>query len=77
MEENIVRNLVNNLVQDRYIQGNSVRWANRKSMLTVFACEYCVEHHGMIVDISILNNKYEVNAHERCKCVYVPMLLQI
>lgn len=27
----------------------------------------------MIVDISILDYKLEVDAHERCKCVYVPM----
>ena len=73
MEENIIDNLINNLLQDRDIQGYSYRWANWKSMLTIFTCKYCVEHHGMIVDISILDNTYEVNAHERCKCVYVPM----
>ena len=42
-------------------------------MLTLFTCKYCVEHHGMIVDISILDYKLEVDVHERCKCVYVPM----
>jgi len=32
-----------------------------------------VEQHGKIVDISILKNKTEVKAHQRCKCIYVPM----
>ncbi len=38
-----------------------------------FTCKYCAEQHGKIVDTSILDNRYEVGAHERCKCVYVPM----
>lgn len=73
MEENKIYNLINNLLQDRDIEGNSSKWANWMSMLTLFTCKYCVEHHGMIVDISILDYKLEVDAHERCKCVYVPM----
>ena len=50
MEENKIDNFINNLLQDREISGNSSRWANWKSMLTLFTCKYCVEHHGMIVD---------------------------
>ena len=73
MEENITSNFAKNLLQDREIDGNSSRWANWKSMLTLFTCKYCIEHHGMIVDISILDYKPEVDAHERCKCIYVPM----
>ena len=76
MEENIIDNLINNLLQDRNVRGNSTRWANWKSLLTIFTCKYCVEHHGMIVDISVLDNKYEIEAHKRCKCVYVPMRIK-
>lgn len=43
------------------------------SQLTIYTCKYCVDHHGEIVDISVLNNKTEVMAHPNCKCVYVPM----
>lgn len=73
MGKNTIDNSINNLLQDRKIDGNSLRWANWKSMLTLFTCKYCVEHHGMIVDISTLDYKTEVDAHERCKCIYVPM----
>ena len=36
-------------------------------------CQYCVEQHGKIIDISILKNKSSVNAHPNCQCVYVSM----
>jgi len=77
MEENIIDKSINNLLQDRNISGNSSRWANWMSELTIFTCKLCVECHGMIVDISILDNKQEVNAHPYCKCVYVPMRTKI
>lgn len=73
MAENIIDNFINNLLQDRDVQGNSLKWANWMSQLTIFTCKYCAEQHGKIVDISIFDNRYEVEAHERCKCVYVPM----
>lgn len=73
MKENIIDNFINNIVQDRNLKGNSYRWANWMSMLTFFTCKFCVEQHGKIVDISVLDNKLEVEAHPRCKCVYVPM----
>ena len=73
MAENIIDNLINNLLQDRDVRGNSLKWANWMSRLTIFTCKYRADQHGKIVDISILDNKYEVEAHERCKCVYVPM----
>ena len=47
------------------------------SQLTLFTCLYCAQQHGKIVDISILENKTEVNAHERCQCEYVPMRTKI
>lgn len=72
-EKNIIDETINNLLQDRDLRGNSSIWANWMSKLTLFTCKFCVEQHGKIFDISILDNKYEVNAHERCKCVYVPM----
>ena len=73
MKENIIDNFINNIVQDINLNGNSYRWANWMSMLTIYTCKFCVEQHGKIVDISILDNKLEVEAHSRCKCVYVPM----
>ena len=73
MDENIVDALINDLLQDRNLAGNSSRWANWKSQLTITTCKYCVDHHGTIVDISVLESNDQVNAHENCKCVYVPM----
>ena len=73
MEENIIDNFINNLLQDRKLEGFSSNWANWKSKLTISTCKVCKENHGKIFDISILNNKYEVNAHKKCECIYVPM----
>lgn len=73
MEENIISRFINNIFQDRNLSGNSTRWANWMSKLSKTSCQYCVEKHGTIVDISILNYKTNVEAHIRCKCVYVPM----
>ena len=73
MEENIIDNFINNLFQNRNLVGSSTKWANWMAQLTITTCKFCVEHHGSIVDISVLDNKTEVDAHFRCKCVYVPM----
>ena len=59
--------------QDTYLKGNSVNWANWMSRLSPTSCKDCVEQHGKIVDISILGNETEVQAHQNCRCVYVPM----
>ena len=77
MEESIIGGLINNLLQDKNIEGNSSEWANWMSELSLSTCKYCVEHHGKIVDISVLENKIKVEAHPRCKCVYVPMRTKI
>lgn len=75
MEENFIENFINNLLQNRKIKGDSIRWANWISKLTLFTCKPCAENHGKIFDISILKNQYEfdVNAHDKCKCKYTPM----
>jgi hypothetical protein len=73
MSENIIENLLSNLLQDRNLRGYSSKWANWKSQLTIYTCKFCIEQHGKIVDISILDNKDEVQAHPNCKCIYVPM----
>ena len=73
MEENPTQNLINSLKQDRELWGDSTNWANWMSKLLPTSCRYCVEQHGKIVDISVLENKIEVQAHPRCKCIYVPM----
>ena len=73
MEENFIEKLINNLMQDRNLLGDSFNWANWMSKLAFNTCQYCVEQHGKIVDISVLKNKTEVNAHPNCQCEYVPM----
>lgn len=77
MEENIISNFINNILQDKKIGGNSLTWANWLSQLTISTCKYCVEQHGKIVDISILENQAEIRAHPRCKCIYVPMRIKL
>ena len=73
MEENFIEKLINNLRQDRELWGDSINWANWMSKLALNSCQYCVEQHGKIVDISALENKTAVNAHPNCQCEYVPM----
>lgn len=73
MTESFIENLINNLMQDREVWGDSSNWANWMSMLTPTTCKPCVEQHGKIVDILLLKNKSSVDAHPRCKCIYVPM----
>lgn len=73
MEENFTEKLINNLMQDRDLKGDSVKWANWMSKLAPNTCRYCIEQHGTIVDISVLGNQMAVNAHLNCQCVYVPM----
>lgn len=67
--------LIDDILQDRDLKGDSHTWANRMSILSLFSCKYCVKKHGTIVNITILGNKteLEINVHERCHCVYVPM----
>ena len=66
-------NFINTVIQDNALQGDSLTWANWMSRLTLTTCEYCVQNHGKIVDISVLEYKTSVDAHQNCKCVYVPM----
>lgn len=69
----MIKTILENLFQNRDISGTSKNWANWKSVLMITTCLYCAQQHGKIVNISILDNKHEVNAHPNCKCVYVPM----
>ncbi len=73
MEETFIEKLINNLLQDKNLRGDSFIWANWMSKLLPTSCQYCVEQHGKIVDISFLENGINVQAHANCKCVYVPM----
>ena len=72
-EKNIIDTAINNLLQDRELRGGSTNWANWLSVLFSNSCKYCIEQHGKIVDVSVLKNKAEVQAHPNCQCVYVPM----
>ena len=73
MSEIFITNIINNILQDRKIKGNSLKQANWMSKLVPTTCQYCIEQHGKIVDISVLKNKTEVAAHPNCRCVYVSM----
>ena len=75
MEESFIEKLLNNLRQDRNIRGNSEKWANWMSELTLNTCQPCIEGHGTLTDISILNGQDEksVNKHPHCKCLWVPI----
>lgn len=73
MQENFVEKLINDFGQDKELWGDSVNWANWMSMLAFNTCQYCVEQHGKIVDVSVLENKRSVNAHPNCQCEYVSM----
>ena len=73
MIKDVIRKLLYNILVDLDLRGNSVKWANWMSQLGDFTCQFCVEQHGKIVDISALENKTEVLAHPNCRCVYVPM----
>ena len=65
--------MIDTILQDRDLKGNSSKWANWMSVLSITTCLYCAKNHGKIVSITILDTEYEVNAHPNCKCVYVPM----
>lgn len=73
----MINKLLTILFVDKNLSGNSSKWANWMSKLTIFTCQYCVEQHGKIVDISILDNQFEVLAHPHCQCVYVAMRTKI
>lgn len=72
-EKNTIDTLINNLLQDKELSGDSTNWANWMSLLAFNTCQYCVEQHGKIVDSSVLKSKKSVNAHKNCQCEYVPM----
>ena len=57
MEENFIEKLINNLKQDRELWGDSFNWANWMSQLAFNTCQYCVEQHGKIVDISVFRKQ--------------------
>ena len=57
MKENKIEDLLNNILQDKNLRGDSFIWANWMSQLTITTCQFCVEQHGKIFAISILENK--------------------
>ena len=73
MKENIRIDTINSLLPDRDIRGDSSNWANWESVLTLTTCKECADNRGKIVDIYVLGNGDVVNAHPRCRCIYVPM----
>ena len=77
MNRKFIEDLIKKLNPDRVISGDSTKWANWMSVLMLNSCPNCVEQHVKIVDISMLKNKTEVQAHRHCQCVYVPMRTKI
>ena len=75
MKESSTEKFINNLRQNRIIRGDSKRWANWRSVLSITTCHPCVEKHGTIENIAILNGTDEksVDKHYHCKCLWVPM----
>ena len=69
----MISNFIDTILQDKLLSGNSERFANWMSQLAINTCRICFDQHGKIVDISYVEDKYHVNAHEKCKCIYVPM----
>lgn len=65
--------LLQDLFQDKELLGNSKKWANWMSQLTLFTCQYCKDTHGLIIDLKIPEPKPNIPAHPQCKCKYVPM----
>ena len=74
----MIDTIINNILQDRDLNGGSTNWANWMSKLTIYNCQYCAENHGKIFQISILRDSIEIpiHAHPKCVCVYVPMRTQ-
>ena len=61
-----------NSFQDRNLNGDSKVWANWQSNLSFKTCYFCSKNHGRIVEISFILNNASINAHQNCKCIYVP-----
>ncbi len=40
-EKNIIDTVINNILQDRELYGDSIKWANWMSQLTLFTSLYC------------------------------------
>ena len=70
MEENFIVNLINKLMPDRNLRGNSVNLANWMSVLLPNTCRTCVVNHGRIVDIAILDINYERGFRNRERILY-------
>ena len=56
--------------QDRELSGESRQWGNWESALLLTSCKYCVEKHGTVAPIQMVETKLSV--HPNCYCVYVP-----
>lgn len=69
----MLQEIIDDIFQDKKLKGRSIRWANWQSMFTPTTCRGCVVNHGKIVPIEMLTHGYNVNAHDRCLCIYVPM----
>ena len=69
----MLQEIIDDIFQDKKLEGKSFRWANRQSMLTLTTCRTCIKNHGKIVPITVLSKGNKVNEHDRCVCIYVPM----
>ncbi|MBR2944287.1 MAG: phage head morphogenesis protein [Clostridia bacterium] len=76
MEENKLVTVVDDLLQERRLAGNSIKWANWMSELSLHTCQKCIDNHGKIVEASsvlLLRTEVAVNIHTNCRCKWVRM----
>jgi hypothetical protein len=64
---------MNHIDQDRELSGDSKKWANWESALFLSSCQLCIEKHGTVVPVQMVEAKIQVSTHANCYCVYVPM----
>lgn len=58
--------------QDRELCGDSTRWKNWMSALTLTTCKECVKKHGTIFPFDVEEKRY-IPIHPNGKCKIVPM----
>jgi hypothetical protein len=72
---NKIITVVNDVVQDRDLEGESERWINWKTLFTSKTCLYCGKKHGSIIAASV--STQEIPVHDNCACSWVPMRTEL
>ena len=65
--------MIDSIIQDRKLRGNSTKWKNRESLLIPFrTCFPCMLKHGTIIPIDA-DESMHIPEHQNCLCKFVPM----